>query len=281
MFNQSSLQHFTQGTIFSCALAENYPLTDVYGLVITPRCDAAQDKAPIYNYIPVIPLNEWMLIDGCDIVFQRALAHYTTTLRQPLEELGLSASLLRTKSYQEIISAHLEPKANTDRKWKAKIEKFITHTERIEAIKLANNGYDRLRRIPLLKAENKIIDTLIKELAENRLTGHYLLRGMPTLRERKGDHVALLREIHHIPSIIAKQIKDGVDKESLTTFEGYSLRCPRFHTDDDFSMPVARLKSPWMEHLMQTLTLLFARIGVEDIDHMAVKRSLTELGLES
>jgi hypothetical protein len=281
MFNQSSVQHFTQGTIFSCAVAENYPTTEVYGLVITARCDAAQDKAPIYNYIPVIPLIDWMLIDGGDIVFQRALSHYNTTLRQPLQELGLSESLLRTKSYEEIITAHLEPKANSDRKWKSKVEKFITHAERIKSINLASKDYDRGKRIPLLKIEDKIIDGLIKELAENRLTGHYLLRDMPTLSEHKVDHVALLREIHHIPSMIAKQIKEGVDKESLTRTDGYALRCPRFQKEDDFSMPLARLKSPWMEHLMQTLTLLFARIGVEDIDHRAVKHSLLDLRLES
>jgi hypothetical protein len=279
MFTQSSLQQFTQGTIFSCALAENYPSTDVYGLVITARCDVAQDKVPIYNYLPVIPLCDWMLVDGCEIVFQRALAHYTTALRQPLNELGLSESLLRTKTWEEIVSAHLEPKANLDRKWRTKVDKFIEHTKRIDAIKSAAQAHDKATRINLLNAENKIISALIKELAENRLTGHYLLRNMPTFEEN-GDYVALLREIHHMPSSIAKQIREGVDKESLIASEGNFLRCPRFHKDDDFSMPIARLKSPWMEHLMQTLTLLFARIGVEDVDHIAVKRSLMDLGLQ-
>lgn len=54
----------TQGTVFSCAYAEDYTDTSVYGLVITARCDAAQDKAPIFSYIPVVSLPDWVLCDG-------------------------------------------------------------------------------------------------------------------------------------------------------------------------------------------------------------------------
>jgi hypothetical protein len=44
----------SQGTIFSCASAEDYPDCLVHGLVITARCDIAQSKVPIFNYLPVV-----------------------------------------------------------------------------------------------------------------------------------------------------------------------------------------------------------------------------------
>ncbi|MOA09838.1 hypothetical protein D3C78_1296930 [compost metagenome] len=105
---------------------------------------------------------------------------------------------------------------------------------------------------------------------------------MPGLYEREGrDFVALLREIHHIPSSLAKEIVNGITADSwVGTDDQPHTKCPAFHANYDFCTPVARLKSPWMEHLMQSWTLLFARIGVEDIDAASVRKSLISLDLE-
>lgn len=44
-------------------------------------------------------------------------------------------------------------------------------------------------------------------------------------------------------------------------------------------MPIAKLRSPWIEHLMQNFTLLFSRIGVKNNNYMEVKRSLYKIGI--
>jgi hypothetical protein len=50
----------TQGTIFSCAVAEDYRACTTRGLIITARCDVANDKVRTYNYLPVVPFSDWI-----------------------------------------------------------------------------------------------------------------------------------------------------------------------------------------------------------------------------
>lgn len=279
MFDQPKAAQFTQGTIFSCAYAEQYPSAAVYGLVITARCDAAQDKAPIYSFVPVVSIKEWMLVDGADIVLDRHIQDHQNTRKNILLGLGLSDSLLKTKTTAEIVEGHLRKKAEEDKRLSPKLTQFETCSSQIDEASSALSTKTASEVLACLKKAPKHVDAVIKELAGNRVLGHYLLRGMPRLYDDTGtDHVALLREIHHVPSGIAKKIAQGVPMNGAAGGT-YSL-CPRFTAEDDYCAPVARLRSPWMEHLMQSLTLLFSRIGVDDVDAKSVKKSLHPLGLD-
>lgn len=280
MFDLPRQDEFTQGTIFSCATAENYPTQIVNGLVITARCDAAQNKAPIYNYVPVVALTDWIVADGGQIALERAIADCENNLKNVLVNAGISTSLLSSKTPEEIHDVHLRERAEKDKKWVSKCTNFLEQAKTLGELRVAVDTDNRIEKHRLLSQSNKVVDVLIRELTENRLLGHYLLRGVPNIYDDAvGDYVALLREIHHIPSPMAKKIARGLSKEDLVNEP--SVLCPKFLNNDDYSMPVARLKSPWIEHLMQSLTMVFARIGVEDVDYLTVKKSLTSLGLES
>src|SRR5690606_3300325 len=110
MFDAPRMDEFTQGTVFSCSYAEDYLETSSYGLVITARCDAAQDKAPIFSYIPVVPLDDWILCDGANIAMDRIHTDCLNTLRNHLKEAQLSESLLGTKTVHENYESHFKPK---------------------------------------------------------------------------------------------------------------------------------------------------------------------------
>lgn len=281
MFDLPRADQFTQGTIFSCGYAESYSAVSIYGLVITARCDAAQDKAPIYSFVPVVSLKEWVVIDGAQIILDRHRQDLWNSRKNILVGMGLSDSLLRTKSPEQIIESHLKPLASADKRLESKLRAFQEQSVLIGEICSVLSSKDRTATLSLLKRSSKYLDNIVKELAGNRLLGHYLLRKMPRLYDDVGsDHVALLREIHHIPSALAKQITQGIAKPLSGVEPNIETKCPRYSDEDDYCAPVARLKSPWMEHLMQSLTLLFSRIGVEDIDAASVKKSLQPLGLD-
>jgi hypothetical protein len=280
MFDLPKKNQFTQGTIFSCGYAEGYENSAIYGLVITARCDAAQNKAPIFNFVPVVALKDWILNDGAQIILERSMLEQHNTRKNILLGIELSSSLLMTKTADEIVAAHLQPRCDADKRFEAKVKQFKTCSAFIQEATdaLASRNEDVL--LSLIKRSPKHLDSVIKELAGNKLLGYYLLRSMPRIYDDHGtDHVVLLREIHHIPNTLAKKIVAGIGKneciEPLPV-----LKCPRYTAEDDYCAPVARLKSPWMEHLMQSLTLLFSRIGVEDVDAMSVLKSLESIGLD-
>lgn len=63
--------------------------------------------------------------------------------------------------------------------------------------------------------------------------------------------------MHHLPRNVARKIAQGIGSDST---DGEGLNFSVF----DFSQAVGKLKSPWVEHLMQNFALLFSRIGLAD-----------------
>ncbi|ANN79633.1 hypothetical protein [Bordetella flabilis] len=279
MFDAPRKDEFTQGSVFSCSYAEDYPETSAYGLVITARCDAVQDKAPIFSYIPVVPLEDWILCDGANIAMDRIHADCLNTLRNHLKDASLSDSLLETKTVHEIYESHFKPKEN-DRAWSTRCIKIRGSIDTyVRNLQLRAPSSSREERRLHLVANASKIDAVVKELSGNRLNGFYLLRDMPLLSGTTANCVALLREIHHIPTKLARDIVGGLTREEWDARSESSLRCPRFIASDDLAAPIAKLKSPWIEHVMQNFTMLFARIGVNDNDFAEIKESLSIIGL--
>jgi hypothetical protein len=270
---------FTQGTVFSCAYAEDYLDSPVYGLVITARCDAAHDKTPIFSYIPVVSLHAWMLYDGANMAMDRLRAECQGKLRKALKDASLSESLLETKSMDEIYEMHFKTRVS-EKGWTTRCEK-IRDTMDIYARTqcLRTEIHRKEERKHHLTSQPSMVDAVVKELTGNRLPGFYLLRDMPSLSGDEVNYVALLREIHHIPKNLTREIVVGLAKDVWAERGNVGVRCPRFVADDDLAAPVAKLKSPWIEHLMQNFTMLFARIGVVDNDFYEVKKSLAPIGL--
>ena len=278
MFDAPRENEFTQGTVFSCGYAEAYQTSSVYGLVITARCDAAQEKAPMFSYIPVVSLQDWILSDGATIIMERIGADCRNKVKNYLREEKLSDSLLLTKELDEIYETHFKPK-ESEKGWEKKclklktaIEDFKSNDDLIEI----STKEQRRQHLTTYPAQTECV---IKELSGHKLSGFYLLRNVPMLDDSKGNFVALLREIHHIPSTLAREIVTGLTKSSWLQRAENTASCPRFWGEDDLAAPVAKLKSPWIEHLMQNFSLLFSRIGVVDNDFNAVKKSLSSVGL--
>src|SRR6476659_5449527 len=84
---------FTQGSLFTCAVAEEYEGCAVYGLIITARCDVEQGKVRAYNYLPVVSLRDWLGRDGKLILAERLMADINGRLRNTLRESGYSTGI--------------------------------------------------------------------------------------------------------------------------------------------------------------------------------------------
>ncbi|MBR0999622.1 hypothetical protein, partial [Bradyrhizobium liaoningense] len=105
--------------------------------------------------------------------------------------------------------------------------------------------------------------------SNHKLAGYYFLPKLETDGNETG-FVALLREANHLPRKLARLIAGGLD----ATSEGLSdqshwLALVDF-THSDFAMPVGEITSPQVEHLLQTFSHLFGRIGLPDPERAKV-----------
>ena len=105
---------------------------------------------------------------------------------------------------------------------------------------------------------------LLRDLQSHRMTDlYYLPLSFVGSDETQWAHVALLRQIYAIP---------GTSLAPASGVAGVSLRedaaGPLPPLSISSSLPlgrVARMISPYTEHFLQRLTLLFARVGVDDV----------------
>lgn len=255
------LGQITQGTIFTAATAENYRDIPVWGLCITARCDVAhENKARVFNYLPVVRFEDWLLEDGARSVVERIWVDTLGTARDFLTRNGKSVSILDSYPPSEVAEM-LFPMTKSDRegeKFHAIARKLTEITEARSAIPLSKK-----KLADIASSSKKISEKVLKELWSGQLAGYYYLTNIgDTDHPSKHGYVVLLREVHHISRSAAAAIAKGASSEDIAMAR--SLSQAYDFSVFDFAYPTAKLKSPWIEHLMQQFSLLFVRIGLPD-----------------
>ncbi|MCK1379362.1 hypothetical protein IVB33_17240 [Bradyrhizobium sp. 24] len=269
MLKHPILGRLNQGVVFTSAKAERYPRCDVSGIIVTARCDIEQDKFNVLNYVPVVRLSDWLAVDGYDICLNRAAADLQGRIRRALKSLELPDSLLLSQSLTSIFEIVVrDPEASRSTR---KAEPTFIELIRIEAI-IDRCLTGTARSNPDFYEQFESFGrSLIKELINHRLTGYYYLPAIDANSEQEG-FVALLREVTYLPRSLVGLIANGVgpDDGKLEAFPNWAAYLD--FEASPFAMPIGELISPHIEHLLQTFSYLFGRIGLPDHDEGTIER---------
>jgi hypothetical protein len=252
--------------LFSCGVAAEYEGCETYGLAITARCDTANDKVQIYNYLPVVALDDWLHRDGRMILAERLEAEALGGLKAVLRDSGYNPAVLDTEK-PDFLVAHFFPVTATE---KAKIAARKRATDQLQRYELAQRAKQSLPQericLEVAATHQKYVTSLIDELVRHKLGGYYFLEQVDVNGDDRG-FVVLVREIQAIPRKLAQLIVDGLDRQA---FAAICAASPEFRgrlqiSSEQLAMPVGMVKSPNIEHLMQSFALLFGRIGIADL----------------
>jgi hypothetical protein len=257
----------TQGTIFTCAVADSYDHCETFGLVITARCDAANDKVWCYNYVPIVHLDDWVHRDGRLILAGRLLADSSGALRKALSEAALSPAILETEQPRTLLDTIFDPTKASAKVLRAR-ERFAEVCERYE---LANDAFLAAPAdgtcLKIAKVVPHLKDNVVAELVHQRLAGYYFFDRVAPDRADTG-YVALLRQVQILPKRLAHEIARGLAPEQFSELCAAqpAFSSSLFFSSQDLAMPIALVSSPHIEHFMQSFALLFSRIGINDPD---------------
>lgn len=251
----------TQGTVFNCATAFRYPMKEVFGLTITARCDVAQEKYRLLNYVPIVRLDDWLQVDGLEILLDQERKQQLGSIKSALIEAELSPNLMMSIPFSEIISVHFGAE-NRDRKVtkiRERLEKIASESEAVEASRA--NPHVCLSWL----TENRLkpIRQLVKDLFDHKVLGYYFLERLYPNVEAEG-FVCLLREGSSLPKEIAEELANGLSAERWSELAHQGLQGRFEFLDLDLAGPVTQLGSPTIEHVMQSYANLFGRIGIAD-----------------
>jgi hypothetical protein len=83
----------TQGDIWSGLPSIYRSDRKTLGMVITPRCDFAHDKAPVINYLPLMPFDDYFLFEGGCELMEQELRRAADVVHTRAELLGIEQLL--------------------------------------------------------------------------------------------------------------------------------------------------------------------------------------------
>ncbi len=240
-----------QGAIFSGAVADGITGSqDLFGLVITPRCDIANRKVSTIHYLPLIPFKLWKY-------------EILAKLYQSVEYDKLTDILIKFCQDNSITESLFE---NKYRFKESEIESSICH---VKGYKDAINKYkERCQLENLEYCRSKVKDwskakTKIKDLIENKQAHYYLIEDW---RNPNDYLVIMLRDVKRLDFELAEKMEKGLSERILSDED--------FHKNDVFKSSegtmVYKLQivigSPYLEHIMEAFSKNFCRIGIDRID---------------
>lgn len=237
------------------------------GFLITARCDLAHVRTDTVNVLPVVPLVEWIMFDGCiGILLSRILA-----LEARLEELieGLDPSLKSLigadwiPGYEQFIA----PNTSWNPVEREKIRQAVEEYSELQAVlgsscgrpvelKTALAKYPRFRK--LIERERP---KRLAALVENKvLDAHFLPVIRPEEELHKGPgYVVLFRQIATISGSLLDPLRRGIAAieelpEPVRPSAARAILCP--------AEIVGNVASPHVEHVLQRFANVFGRVGV-------------------
>ncbi len=263
----------SQGSIITSCRAARYDGLSVYGLIITARCDIEHSKVAIYNYLPISRLEDWLLLDGAEIIADRAIASLNGVMKSCLAQSGRPKDLLEYVERDLILQ---ELKKDEHKNSTNIYEQFSEAYLNYELCKSVFDEIDRELRANVLKKNGKMCSSLMKELREHRLSDfHYLPRVISD--QQPTGYVANLREVRNISSLTARLVENGLEPSEFgaSSKVGRAVRSDLdfSHPDHTFAMPISQIKSPEIEFVLQRFSNLFGRIGVTDFNRDEIEMS--------
>ena len=248
----------TQGSIFNNAANEDFGGGDDLGLLISARCDLANNKARKYSYLPVITLEKYISYFLVDKLLRE----------QRLGEISKVKDLIRAEGESPETVDHygVEPSINrliNKPKAKDKAMKCLKNINDIKA--LESKGWGGLSGGELALIPPKKILQELKFLSENKTEGFFLIdevRDFNNSGESLGPHVILLREVHHMSALVSDYLREGCDHDTLigNSMPGHPIKLK----SGGFSYVLCNINSPYIELIMQRFSNLFTRIGVSN-----------------
>lgn len=234
----------TQGTIINHCVADKY-CCDVWGVVITPRCDLAHTgKVQHVHYLPVVPFEEWYKIDGVQYLWSRAHEKLRDKIRNICKKNGFPLTNLKEKQLRLLCDSINNQKEK---------DSFKSCIERYYSLEMTN---------PLDYVPNQSEkDALVKNMKEGSIHAFFLIEDWDNPEKYK---VTLLRDLKRLEYNVVMGMATGLEEKAIVNAWRNDLSYAI--SKDTIYSTVAEIISPYIELLMERFSYNFCRIGVEDMD---------------
>lgn len=251
----------TQGSILTNCITELLPTINVWGCVITPRCDICNKKVSTVHYLPIVTIEDWII----NFLRPRLYDNWKNDLVNKINN-----AINNANGGRNVLSLGLQ-KEDLEKI----VHKYIIKPKQLESILKDVNSYftednDSFYNDYILN-ENKYKQD-IERLVKGEMHDYYLIEDWDQDNTYK---VILLRDIRRISIQYAIAFEKGFFYDSYST-EILRQNDLKYKEEDALYYIAAEINSPYIEHIMQAFSYNFLRIGVCNM-HFNVQQSLIDI----
>ena len=256
VYDVGIITELTQGSIINNCISEDFENCKVWGCVITPRCDLANDgKVSTFHYLPIIDFSIWV-----DKVLRNMLVeeHYQNlrgNINQKIENAGGGKNILDV----------FEQKEQILQLGSTLIKKKYSDFEKICKCYFDKDAEAEKEYL----VDEKHYSKVLKDLISNGIHGYYLIESWENVNDFK---IILLRDVRRM-SISTRSYYEqwqnrGLENEQFLRKNDVSDATKQ----TDYYCILGCIKSPFMEHIMQSFSYNFTRIGIPSFDKGITQR---------
>ncbi len=254
--NKKNYNKIDQGAIINNCIAEDYPHSNVWGCIITPRCDLAhQGKVSTVHYLPIVNIEDWIKNEAYRILKKQWVNTLEKKLNTILKDAGAGNNFLnQSLPLNDILTVA-----------KALIKKEKTLKEFEVNFELYQNPTD-INFKQSLSQQQGSLRTLIKDLIKGDNHAFYFIESWETTTTSLPYKVILLRDIRRLKIDVALKfaigfLEEDIQKENIIHNDlATSNDCSNIYYINE------QINSPFIEHILQAFSYNFCRIGVENIN---------------
>jgi hypothetical protein len=256
-----------QGDIWTALPGAPHAAEQLTGIVITPRCDLAHDKARVFNYLPIVSLDTLVAIIGAFEILEQEERHTRQALRQVATQLGVEALYDIGTDATDIYEMVRQQAAAIDNlKQRDRLETtYSTFAE---------------KRMKLERIRSALTHAALSLPAFDDLISASALQNYrrDVIRNSKADLFFLppCASLLPYPSVVLLRYVVACSRQflscavsSMTAADWTRVRAqnPSFEFKTAVQQPerILRLRTPYMESLMAKFCALFGRVGTRDL----------------
>lgn len=249
-------QKITQGSIIRGCIANGYNGCDIYGLIITARCDLAQEKVNTVHYLPIVSYDDWLKKEIVAALRQELILERKKKVIEKLNEKKLPNSFLD----RGLSRAQIEKSFSANSKGKKECESFMALYDNWE-----NACHCKDDVLLCEKDAEGLLKNNINLLINHGKSEWYLIEDWERNISSSGFKIILLREIGTLSIDCALKMANGIMEDDVSEdFFKYNM-LKRTNDRSSLYYIESEIKSPYIEHILQRFTNNFARIGLDDI----------------
>lgn len=258
-FEKPIVNRMTQGSIINGCVADAFPGEEVFGLIITPRCDVSHEgKVDSVHYLPVVPFERWFEVVAKPKIKEIWKKSIYGQLNDQFKSTKIGDDVMGAGfTYDDLLKIcdeKVKKKASKE-KIKSLLNSYFAHEEDdFNYYLLDGEGKDE-KKHELIK--------YLSRLEGNNIAPFYLLEAWPDYGIEK-HLIVMLREVHRIQFSTAMNIKAGATEAMMADVDLKYNDLFMKNDPNNFFWVHAEVNSPFIEHIMQAFVYNFSRIGVDD-----------------